>query len=73
VWKLKFGKTRPGQACIKTPERGLDAAVAESKRIRHELDELQKHNELRDLRKRLRRQAKLKGTDTCYPDDEPST
>ena len=69
-WKLKRTNTPTDQERIKDLENRLDAAVAESKRMRAEMDELQKRNELRDLRKRLKKQAKLMDTDISYPDDE---
>jgi hypothetical protein len=69
VWTLKRKNTPTDKERIKDLEDRLDAAVAESKRMRLEMDELQKRNELRDLRKRLRKQAKLTGTDVSYPDE----
>jgi len=70
MWKLSFGKTRLAQKRMKSLEDRLDAAVAESRRLRTEMDALQERNELRDLRKRLRKQSSLTGTDTWYPDDD---
>lgn len=69
-WKLKRPKTPTDQERIKDLENRLDAAVAESRRIRVEMDELQKRNELRDLRKRLKKQSRLIGTDVTYSDEE---
>ncbi len=69
MWKLKRRNTPTDQERIKELENRLDAAVAESRRMRQEMDELQKRDELRDMKKRLRRQAKLHGTDIYDPDE----
>jgi len=70
VWKLKRKNTPTDHERIKELENRLDAAVAESKRMRLEMDELQKRNELRDLRKIMKKQSRLIGTDVTCPDDE---
>lgn len=69
-WKLKRPTTPTDQERIKDLENRLDAAVAESRRMRFEMDELQRRNELRDVRKRLKKQSRLIGTDVTYSDDE---
>lgn len=69
-WKLKRSHTPTDQERIEELENRLDAAVAESRRMRVEMDELQKRNELRDLRKRLKKQARSIGTDDTYSDGE---
>jgi molecular chaperone GrpE (heat shock protein) len=58
VWKLKRKNTPSDQERIKELEDRLDAAVAESKRMRAEMDELQRRTDVRDFN-RLRKQAKL--------------
>ena len=70
MWKLKRKNTPSDHERIKELENRLDAAVAESKRMRLEMDELQERNELRDLRKMMKKRSRLTGTDVIRPDDE---
>lgn len=69
-WKLRRTNTPTDQERIKELEHRLDAAVAESRRMRAEMDELQKRNELQDLKKRLKKQAKVMDTDRTYPGND---
>lgn len=69
-WKLNRPTTPTDQERIKDLENRLDAAVAESRGLRAEMDELHRRNELRDVRKRLKQQSRLIGTDVTYSDDE---
>ena len=69
VWKLKRKNTPTDQERIKELEDRLDAAVAESKRMRLQMDELQQRHELRVGKPRVRKQSKLTGTDVSYSDE----
>lgn len=69
MWKLKGKRLPTATERIKALEERLDAAVAESKRLRHAVDALRQRQELRDLRKRLRKQSQLTGTDVGRDDE----
>jgi hypothetical protein len=71
MWKLTFAKTRKEQKRIKSMEERLEAAVAESRRLRGEMAELRRQYELRDLRNQLiSKRPTLAGTGTWSRDDD---
>jgi hypothetical protein len=71
VWKLKRNRTDSDNARIKTLEDRLDAAVAESQRMRRELETLQRRDHPAQSAQPVkpRRSARPTKMDTFNPDD----
>ena len=71
MWKLKRKKTDSDQERIKTLEDRLDAAVAESQRMRRELETLQRRDHPASSAQpvKARRRARISAMDTYNPDD----
>jgi hypothetical protein len=67
VWKLKRKTTNSDEARIKKLEDRLDAAVAESQRMRRELETLQSRDH--PARPKPRRHDRTSAMDTYNPDD----
>ena len=69
--KLKRKPTNSDEARIKTLEDRLDAAVAESRRMRHELETLQRRDQPTEPARaaKPRRRRPTTGMDTFNPDD----
>lgn len=68
MWKPKRKQTTSDQSRIKTLEDRLDAAVAESQRIRHELEKLQRRSPPTHSATPRRRNRSTE-MDTYDPDD----
>lgn len=67
MWKLKRKTTSSDEARIKNLEDRLDAAVAESQRMRRELETLQRRDH--PARPAKRRNDRTTEMDTYNPDD----
>ena len=68
MWKLKRKTTNSDEARIKTLEDRLDAAVAESQRMRRELENVQRRDQPARVAKPRRRDPTT-GIDAYNPDD----